>query len=112
MHVTINNARERIEKECATAEQASNAGNEGMVRLCARRAAGVAIQHWLERNPHPDWGLDTMNRLRNLQREESIPQNVREAAKRLTEKVTAQFTPPSSTDPIHDARIIIDQLLR
>ncbi len=110
--MTIANARERIEKEFAAAERARTGGNKGMVRVCARRAAGVAIQHWLEQNPRPDWGLDAMNRLRNLWLEESIPQDVRDAARRLTEKVTPEFTSPSSTDPIHDATIIIDQLLQ
>lgn len=102
---------EQIDKELATAEQARNAGNDGMVRVCARRVAGVAISNWLERNPRASWGMDAMSRLKSLQRDETIPIDVRDAAARLTTKITEQFTSPFSTDPIHDSKIIINHLL-
>ena len=102
---------QNIEKEFAQGEQARKKGNEGMVRVCARRAAGHAITFWLESHPHQGWGVDAMNRLRNLQLEDSIPQLVREAALRLTTKITEQFTPAFPTDPVEDSKIIIDYLL-
>jgi hypothetical protein len=102
---------EQIEKEFATAKHAQEIGNDGMVRVCARRAAGVAIGYWLERNPRASWGMDAMNRLKNLQRDAMIPIDVRDAAARLTTKITEQFTSPFPTDPIHDSKIIINHLL-
>jgi hypothetical protein len=109
--VTKDRAREAIEKELSTASQAASTGNDGMMRVCARRAAGIAIVHWLEHNPRPDWGTDAMNRLRNLQLEGSIPHAVREAAGRLTAKVSEDFTYSSTSNPIHDAKLIIDYML-
>ena len=105
-------ALEQIEKEFATAKQARNEGSDGMVRVCARRAAGVAVGYWLERNPRERWGVDAMSRLRSLQLDESLPTDVRDAATRLTTKVTKQFTSPFSTDTIHDSTIIINHLLQ
>jgi hypothetical protein len=83
-----------------------------MVRVCARRAAGSAIAFWLEANPRPGWGMDAMSRLRNLQEDETIPMEVRNAAIRLTARVTEQFTSPFTSDPIHDCTIIVDHFLR
>lgn len=110
--MTKDQARDEIRKELATAEQARKIGNEGMVRVCARRAAGVAIRYWLEHNAHEGWGLDAMSQLKHLQSEKLLPQDARDAAKRLTVKVNETFISPSSTDPIHDATIIIDLMLR
>jgi len=103
---------QNIEKEFTHGEQARKKGNEGMVRVCARRAAGVAIAYWLESHRRDGWGIDAMNQLRNLQFDESMPQSVREAALRLTTKITEQFTSAFHTDPIQDSKIIIDYLLQ
>lgn len=40
--------RQRVEHELATAEAARARGNEGLARVCARRAAGWAVQAYLE----------------------------------------------------------------
>jgi len=101
----------QIRKELATADQAKKAGNEGMVRVCARRAAGVAITFWLEFNPRQGWGVDAMNQLRSLALDDSFPLPVREAAERLNTKVTEQFTSPFTIDPVQDSRTIIERLL-
>ena len=68
---------EQIEKELAGAGQARHVGNEGMIRVCARRAAGIAIGHWLQENRHLDWGIDAMSRLQNIQQDESMPVAIR-----------------------------------
>ncbi|HLD94339.1 MAG TPA: hypothetical protein VI703_09090 [Anaerolineales bacterium] len=39
--------RERVDRELATAEAAKTRGNEGMARVCARRAAGWTVQAYL-----------------------------------------------------------------
>ena len=104
-------AIEQIEKEFATATQARKAGNDGKVRVCARRAAGVAITLWLKSHSRERWGADAMNQLENLKLDESMPQSVRDAAVHLTTKITQQITAPFSTDPVQDSRIIIDYLL-
>lgn len=110
--MTESQALKRIDKELATAELARASGNEGMARVCARRAAGIAISYWLKRHPHRGWGVDAMSQLRRLQVETTINQTVRNAAERLTTRITAQFASAFSTDPIEDSRIIINHLLQ
>lgn len=101
----------QIEREFAIANHAQRIGNDGMVRVCARRAAGVAITFWLQSNARSSWGVDAMNQLRSLALEDSIPQDVREAAKRLSTKVTEQFTSPFSTTPLTDSKTIIHHFM-
>ncbi len=100
-----------IEREFSNADHARKKGNNGMVRVCARRAAGHALTFWLESHPRQGWGVDIMNQLRNLQLDDSIPRLVRDAAIRLTTKITERFTSAFPTDPVQDSKIIIDYLL-
>ena len=109
--MTKEEALQSVEQELGRARQAAITGNIGMMRVCARRAAGAAIAYWLQFNERPDWRLDAMSRIRHLEADQSIPTNVREAAMRLMARVTPQFTPQYQTDPIEDSRIIIRQLL-
>jgi hypothetical protein len=111
LDVTREQALARIEHEFSAAEAARKNGNDGMVRVCARRAAGVAITFWLEDNPRTGWGVDAMSQLRNLQTDPLMPDEVRAAAGRLTTKITGQFTSPFSQHPLADAQLIIDHLI-
>jgi hypothetical protein len=56
--------------------------------------------------------MDAMNQLQSAAGEKSLPETVRDAADRLTTKVTGQFTSPFSTDPAADSRILVDYFLR
>ena len=105
--MTKEDALQQIKKEFETAEHAKSIGNEGMVRVCARRATGIAITFWLQTNSGPGWGDNAMNQLRSLQLDENISQAVRGAAMRLTTRITEQFTPQFSNNPLEDSRIII-----
>jgi HEPN domain-containing protein len=100
----------QIERELARAQDALREGNDGMVRVCARRAVGLAAEAWLERVPGKNWRGDALNHLRRVSAEESFPQDIRRAAERLMPKVTQRDTAPFSTDPIADARSIIAHL--
>jgi hypothetical protein len=101
-----------IHKEFGRAREALAAGNDGRARVCARRAAGVAITFWLQRHGTREWGLDAMNQLRSVSDETSMPESVRDAAARLTTKVTEQFTSPFSTDPVADGTILVEYFLQ
>ncbi len=109
--MTREQAFSSIEREFSTAEQAMKSGNDGMVRVCARRSAGVAIAFWLQANPRSGWGIDAMSQLRSLAYDDAIVQDVRDAGKRLSVKITEKFTFPFLTNPIDDARIIINYLM-
>ncbi|MBS4027398.1 MAG: hypothetical protein KGZ58_02075 [Ignavibacteriales bacterium] len=99
-----------IEKEFTTAKHAVSIGNEGMVRVCARRACGIAITYLLEYFPEKKWGNDAMNQLKSLQTDVSFSEESRDAAMRLTTKVNQQFSVPFSENPIDDAKIIIEEV--
>jgi hypothetical protein len=104
-------ALNRIQKEFACADEARTEGNEARVRVCARRAAGASIAFWLTKHTSRYWGVDAMNQLRNAALDQTVPQGVRSAAHRLTIKITDQFIPATTTDPIDDAKIIIDHFM-
>jgi len=38
-----------VERKLAQAHKARAAGNEGQARVCARRAAGIAVREWYKR---------------------------------------------------------------
>ena len=100
-----------IEQELAVAEAAWKDANEGRARVCARRAVALATDWWLDRHTVPRWRGDAMEHLRRIQQDASFPLAVREAAERLSTAVTKRHAAPFSTDPISDARLIIEHLL-
>ena len=109
--MTREQARQQIDIEFAKATHARHIGNDGMVRVCARRAAGIAITCWLRSHPRTGWGENTMSLLRILPSDDTMPLSVREAAQRLSLKITERFASPSSPDPLEDSITIIDHLL-
>jgi hypothetical protein len=102
---------ESIEKELLTGKEAQSAGNSGKARVCARRAAGQAITWFLSRHPHPDWGADALSQLKHLKDDPNVSQECRDAAARLSARVSEDFTYPFSSDPLEDAGIIIRTLM-
>jgi len=98
---------EQIEIELATAQAALQVGNDGKARVCARRAAGQALTWFLSEFPKGDWGKDAMQQLMHLRDDTSFPVEVREAAVRLTTKISQQFDYPFTNDPLADAQVII-----
>jgi hypothetical protein len=68
----MTNWRARVERELVTADAARTRGNEGMARVCARRAAGWAAEAYLA-----DHGVDlqttsVLEQLRGVLRQESV----------------------------------------
>ena len=104
-------ARAAIARELEAALTSLRIGNEGRARVCARRAAGIAIDYWLPRHPGHAWGLDAMSRLRHVQADEQFPHEVRQAALRLTARITERFTSAFSTSPLEDCRVLTDYFL-
>jgi hypothetical protein len=105
-------ALQSIAEEFAAAAAARSKGNHGMVRVCARRAAGVALTFWTAWFGHGNWGADAISQLRHLQREPGVPDDVRAAAARLTTRVTPDFRSPHASDPVDDSTLIIEWLMR
>lgn len=100
-----------FEEEIARAKRGRVEGNEGMARVCARRAAGIAIGEYLARNNITGPGQSAYARLRFLEAHAAVPQPTREAARRLLLRITPDHTLPIEADLIQDARRIARDLL-
>ena len=96
-----------IEKEFSVARDALAAGNEGKVRVCARRAAGHALSWFLTKYPRTGWGNDMLSQLHAAKNEPTFPKEIRDAAERLTTKISDRFDYPVSVNPIEDAQGIV-----
>jgi hypothetical protein len=102
--------RSRIETEL-TLGRASAASNPGRARVCARRAAGWAIQAWYQGREGPGWSGDAMKQLNRLRADPAAPDAPRRAAERLSTKVDREHRLPFDHDPIDDASVIIEWAL-
>lgn len=97
-----------IAAELERGRAAQAAGNAGLARVCARRAAGLAIKAWYLARDGGRWGGDALKQLARLQAEAAAPEAVRAAAGRLTTKVDFDHALPFADDPLVDAGLIID----
>jgi len=101
-----------IEKELLAAREAHALGNPGKARVCARRAAGRAIAWFLTKHPHPDWGADALSQLNHLKDDPQFSQECRDAATRLAARISEDFKYQFSSDPLEDAGIIIQTMMK
>lgn len=102
--------QDQIEQELRKATEGLQSGNDGLARVCARRAVSVAMHQWVTQQDRSASQGDSMHQLRLIQKHTTFPLSIREAAQRLLTKVTERQRSPMTTDPITDARIILDHL--
>ncbi|MCK6539240.1 MAG: hypothetical protein L6Q26_04205 [Anaerolineales bacterium] len=103
---------EEIRKEFAQAERARARGNEGQARVCARRAAGIAVREYLERKgirPRSTSAYDLLNLLKD---DPLLSPDLRLIADHLTLRVTEEFKLPVDADLVAEARTLCDELLK
>ena len=103
---------DKIEAELAMAREAMAEGNEGKVRVCARRAAGAAIAGYLAKFQIGEWGSDALSQLQHVKDDVLFPKEIRAAAEKLTTRITDRFQYPFSTDPVADALVIVEHFLQ
>ena len=104
------NWRTDIEAELEKAEQARARGNEGQARVCARRAAGIAIREYLTRlglRPPSASAYDLLNLLKE---DPSLSPHLKKIANHLTFRVTEEFKLPVDVDLIAEARTFCEEL--
>jgi len=99
-----------FEHEIHQAEIARSKGNEGMARVCARRAAGIAIGEYLHRQSI-DVDPGAYDRLRYLSTLPEISQQARLATRRLLTRVAPDHTLPQDVDLIAESRWLKEYLL-
>lgn len=74
--------------ELKKANEAINIGNNGKVRTCARRAAGLYIQAYLTLNEKANYGKSFMNNLRSLSGDKSFPISICNSAGKLVKHIS------------------------
>ena len=101
----------RILVELEQAESARSVGNEGMARVCARRAAGIAAGVYISRNGYQFSGTGAYDRLKYLCEIPGISPEIKSVAEHFLVRVTPDHTLPIEADLIEEARWLTNNLL-
>ena len=101
-----------IQAEFEKASQARERGNEGQARVCARRAAGIAIREYLSRGgirPPSSSAYDLLNLIKG---DPALSPKLKLLADHLTIRVTEEFKLPVDVDLVEEAKKFCDGLLK
>lgn len=102
---------DQIHTELNAAREARRSGNEGMARVCARRAAGWAIGVRYSEELSPAATTNAYLLLTWLKEQEGVDDSLRAAAHRLTTRITEDHELPHPEDPLEDATYIVEAML-
>ena len=109
------NLPEKIAEEFKRADLARANNNEGQARVCARRAAGIAIREHLTRKGTrtPSVASTSAYDLLNLIKDDPLLSlDLRLIAEHLTLRVTEEFKLPVDADLVAEAKKLCDELLK
>jgi HEPN domain-containing protein len=101
----------RLQTEFKRAETARAQGNEGQARVCARRAAGIAIREYYARHGQTVRTPSAYDLLQLLVEEPHLSPDLKQAAVYLTLRVTEEFKLPVDVDLLAEARKLCAGLL-
>ena len=100
-----------IQAELERAKQARAKNNEGQARVCARRAAGIAIRDYLTRRRTHIPSTSAYDLLNLLKDDPLLPSELKLIADHLTVRVTEEFKLPVDVDLVAEARVLCEWLL-
>ena len=101
----------RFLEELRQAEAARKAGNEGMARVCARRAAGIAAGEYLRRHRLSLSDPSAYVRLKFLLQLPQTPPAVQEVINHFLMRINIDRSLPIQADLIAEARWLANELL-
>lgn len=101
----------QIESELEKAEQARARGNEGQARVCARRAAGIAVREYLNRQGIRPPSVSAYDLLNFLKEDPHLSTELRLIADHLTLRVNEEFKLPVEADLVAEARTFCKTLI-
>lgn len=104
--------KNKIASEFERAAYARANGNEGQARVCARRAAGLAVRDYLTRNGTLVTSSSAIDVLNLLKADPLLPANLKLIVDHLTLRVTEEFKLPIDADLVAEARTLCDELLK
>jgi hypothetical protein len=103
--------RQIINFELNQAQKSRSEGNEGRARVCARRAAGIAIREFFNRKGRQVSSLSAYELLNSLENSPDISPELKQKASHLTLRVSEDFTLPAGVDLIDESRQLCRSLL-
>lgn len=92
------------------AEQTRSEGNEGRARVCARRAAGLAIRAYYRARGDSLVESNAYSLLRRLRADANIPQEWKSITDTLLIRVEKDYSFPSQADVLAETRRLIQQI--
>ena len=104
--------KEKLQKEFDRAEAARAQGNEGQARVCARRAAGIAIREYYTNRGKIVRTPSAYDLLQFIAEEPHLSPDLRQAAVYLTLRVNEEFKLPINVDLLDEAHKLCDGLLK
>jgi HEPN domain-containing protein len=107
--VVSSEEREEIERELEKARQARENGYEGMARVCARRAAGIAVRAFYESRGIVLRG-SAYDLLKYLAADMETSPGARQAAEFLVLRVDEEFKLPEGVDLLTEAQMLVSVL--
>lgn len=103
--------QEKLNKEFELAERARAKGNEGQARVCARRAAGIAIREYLKRRGIQPRNANSVDLLNFLKDDPLLSPDLKLIIDHLTLRVTEEFKLPVDVDLVAESRTLCTDLL-
>jgi hypothetical protein len=100
-----------IQTEFDRAAQARQRGNEGQARVCARRAAGIAVREHLSRQGMRPPSTSAYDLLNLVKEDPGLAPDLKQIADHLTVRVTEEFKLPIDVDLVAEARVFCERLL-
>lgn len=100
-----------IQAEFERAAQARERGNEGQARVCARRAAGIAVREYLSRKEIRLPSASAYDLLNFLKEDSALPSHLKRIAEHLTLRVNEEFKLPINADLVAEAKQFCEELL-
>ncbi len=107
----MSNWKTDLQREFEMAAAARARGNEGQARVCARRAAGIALREYILRRGSVARTLNAYDLLQEFMEFDDTPPDLREIARHLTLRVTEEFKLPLDVDLVQEARTLCERLL-
>jgi hypothetical protein len=101
----------KYHSEIQRGEQARMKGNEGMARVCARRAAGEVVREYFQRQNFPLSKPSALNALKTLSQSDQASPRVREIATHFVWQITTEHLLPGNVDLLAEVKWLANELL-
>jgi HEPN domain-containing protein len=108
----MNDWQLQIQAEFEKARQARALGKEGQARVCARRAAGIAVREYLTRRGIRPPSVSAYDLLNLLKDNPGLSPDLKRIADHLTVRVTEEFQLPVDADLVAEAQHFCQELLK